>query len=139
MRLRRVDPFQASDSNWRKNRLHDQPGPEAGKPMQDATLLAEERYRNGNNPEYDGVQPDQGIEDKVRPQEAKPAMFSSWDNRSCYAVLRWQSDAVRTNIHGQMAVRLGLLSDGCTEILHLQVKPSRPRLAWPLLQCIPNP
>jgi hypothetical protein len=43
--------------------------------MEDAALLAEETSRDRDDAEYNGVQPDQRIEDEIRAQEAKPAMF----------------------------------------------------------------
>jgi hypothetical protein len=60
--------------------------------MQDATLLTEKRGWNGNNPEHDGVQPDEGIEDEIGPQKAEPAMFSDRNSGSRSAILRCESD-----------------------------------------------
>ena len=58
MGLRGVDLFQAANLDRGKDRLHDQPGPEARKAVQDAALFAEKRDWNGDNSEDDGVQLD---------------------------------------------------------------------------------
>ena len=58
----------------RGNRLHDQPGPEAREAMQDAALVSEQRHRNGNNSEDDGVHPDERIENEIRAQTAGPSV-----------------------------------------------------------------
>jgi hypothetical protein len=49
--------------------------------VQDAALLAEERNWDGDNPEDNRVQPDQGIENEIGAQTAKPAIFSSRGER----------------------------------------------------------
>jgi hypothetical protein len=63
--------------------------------MQDATLLTEKRGWNGNNPKYDGVKPDQRIENEIGAQKAHPTMFWCWDNGSRGAIFRRESEGVR--------------------------------------------
>src|SRR5579871_596724 len=72
VRLRSIDLLESCDLYRRKDRLHDQPRPCLRKPVQPFSLSVEESPRQGQDSQNHRVQPDQRIENEVRPQPTHP-------------------------------------------------------------------
>src|SRR5581483_8638124 len=70
-----IDLLQAGDGHGRKDGIHDQLRPEAGKIVLYASAVAEKRGGKRNDPEHDGVHPDQGIKNEIRAKAAEPAVL----------------------------------------------------------------
>ena len=123
--LRSVDRVQPGHFRGRGNRLHDQLGPEAREAMQDAALVSEQRYRNGNDSEDDGVGPDKRIEDEIRPQPAGPPVAPG---NGCRRGLRpgWTPQPVPSRRPSRSVFSRMALLFRC----------ARRAVASPLLQCI---
>src|SRR5580704_2885818 len=81
-RLRDIDILQSADPHRRGDSLHNQLRPKSGEAVQDTFLLAEQRNRDRNDSEDDGVEPDQRIKDKVRAQAAAPTILLSGSGRA---------------------------------------------------------
>src|SRR5208337_1977041 len=65
---------QACDFHRRQDRLHDEPRPEAGYIVLNASVAVEERADERKRAQNQRVGPDQRVKNKIRTQAAKPAM-----------------------------------------------------------------
>src|SRR4029077_13862995 len=76
-RLRDIDILQSADPHRRGDSLHNQLRPKSGEAVKDTFFLAEQRNRDRNDSEDDGVEPNQRIEDEIGSQPAAPAILLS--------------------------------------------------------------
>ena len=126
----------ACNFHRRQDRLQDEPRPEAGEIVLDATAAIEERGEQRERAQNDRVEPDQRGKDEVGAQAAEPAMagwadecvrpyvageaFGAWF-RSLFFRLLDCSDSVQdslSKITGQSPVTTHTCLDANTEISH---------------------
>ena len=79
MRLRGVDPLETDDVHRSVDGLQNHPGPCSRKPVHEAAIVIEDSRDERERPHDDRIQPDERIENKIRPQAAEPAVVRTGD------------------------------------------------------------
>jgi hypothetical protein len=72
VRLGSVDLVEASDCDGRKDRFHNQPRPDAREIVLDASTVAEKGSWQREQPQHNGVQPDERIKNEIRTCATQP-------------------------------------------------------------------
>src|SRR5208337_91071 len=75
-----IDADIAGDFYRRQDRLHDQPRPEAGEIVLDASAAVKQRGDQGKRGQNRGVSPDQRVKNEIRAQTAEPAVVECGAN-----------------------------------------------------------
>src|SRR5580698_1554805 len=137
MRFRSVDLVQSGYFHGRSYGRHDALAPHLSEAVQNALSIAKPRCRNRSEAKENRIRPNQGIEDQIRTQTARPAILSWFEGVTSILAppIRMRADALDRRGLRRLAQRI--LADRCLHFRHF--RPSLPAAAWPLPQCIWNP